>query len=255
MWLQPRCARPHPPPSNHKDTMKTPLVVGYKGEIGSFILSCLLRTMPKALDILCVDINESREEVEARIHAATIIFLCVPMEETIPWLHKHRGVLGRTPIVEQCSMKAELHGTASLAALNLVGMHLLFRPSQTPDIADRRVGFLVGGTLSADLPTLEAIVRITQAQPVWYASPDAHDAEMAVQQALTHRTILVLDEMIKSCGGSTYICKKVSELATRIKAGDLELYSKIQSNVHLPDVMERFNDAMAEFKYKETHAI
>jgi len=31
--------------------MKRPLVVGYKGEIGSFILNGLLRIMPKALDI------------------------------------------------------------------------------------------------------------------------------------------------------------------------------------------------------------
>ena len=38
---------------------KSPLVVGYKGEIGSFILQGLLRTMPKALDILCYDILDT----------------------------------------------------------------------------------------------------------------------------------------------------------------------------------------------------
>ena len=47
--------------------MNNPLVCGYKGEIGSFILSGLLKVMPKALDIWCVDVNETESEVIDRI--------------------------------------------------------------------------------------------------------------------------------------------------------------------------------------------
>ena len=67
--------------------MKQPLVIGYKGEIGLFILMGLIKIMAKALDIWCVDINETKEEVEQRIKIADTIFLCVPLETTLEWLY------------------------------------------------------------------------------------------------------------------------------------------------------------------------
>jgi hypothetical protein len=67
--------------------MKQPLVIGYKGEVGSFVLGGLLRIMPKALDIWCVDVNETKREVEQRIKISDVIFLCVPLQMTLEWLY------------------------------------------------------------------------------------------------------------------------------------------------------------------------
>jgi prephenate dehydrogenase len=124
--------------------MKQPMVVGYKGEIGSFILNGLLRVMPKALDIWCVDINESDEEVESRIKVADTIFLCVPLQKTVDWLLKFKTLLKDKIIIEQCSLKEWIYNNKSLQGLNIKSMHILFRPSQTPDLLDRVVGLFTG---------------------------------------------------------------------------------------------------------------
>ena len=68
---------------------KNPLVVGYKGEIGSFILQGLLKTMPKAKDIWCFDINETEKDKIARIKKADYIFLCVPLQDTATVSYTH----------------------------------------------------------------------------------------------------------------------------------------------------------------------
>jgi prephenate dehydrogenase len=84
--------------------MKQPLVIGYKGEIGSFILGGLLRLMPKALDIWCTDINETDEEVANRIKVSDVIFLCVPLQLTMSWILKHKLLLKDKILIEQCSL-------------------------------------------------------------------------------------------------------------------------------------------------------
>ena len=122
--------------------MKQPLVVGYKGEIGSFILNGLLRIMPKALDIWCVDINETYEETIQRIQIADVIFLCVPLQDTEAWLLKHKEQLSGKKIIEQCSLKEWIYENQKLRDLNIMSMHILFRPSQTPNLEDRNVGSL-----------------------------------------------------------------------------------------------------------------
>jgi hypothetical protein len=97
--------------------MKHPLVVGYKGEIGSFILSGLLRVMPKALNIWCTDVNESDEEVASRIKIADVIFLCVPLQSTLNWLLKFKNLLKDKTIIEQCSLKEGLFENESIKEL------------------------------------------------------------------------------------------------------------------------------------------
>jgi prephenate dehydrogenase len=87
--------------------VNAPLVVGYKGEIGSFILNGLLKTMPKASNIWCVDINDSPDEVAERIKRSDFIFLCVPLDKTIEWVNVWKRLLKDKVIVEQCSLKAK----------------------------------------------------------------------------------------------------------------------------------------------------
>ncbi len=74
---------------------------------------------------------------------------------------------------------------------------------------------------------------------------------MAVQQALLHRTLLVLGELLKSCRGSTYMSKKVAELVSRIRKGDMNLYQKIQENRHLPEHLDRLKKDFDKFSLKE----
>lgn len=233
---------------HHISEIKNPLVVGYKGEIGSFILSGLLKVMPKALSIWCVDINETEEEVKQRIKASDVIFLCIPFDKTLSWMDSYFYLLGDKVIIEQCSLKEWVYEYEPLSRLDIRSMHVLFRPSQTPNLEDRRVGLIKD---QFEPPIVDFIEKVTQSKIVWYKDEHEHDKEMAVQQALLHRTLLILDKMLHDCNGSTYISKKVLELSDRIKKGDLELYSKIQGNKHLPDVLENFEYLFNHFKIED----
>jgi prephenate dehydrogenase len=224
--------------------MNSPLVIGYKGEIGSFILNGLLRIMPKALDVWCVDVNETDDEVGDRIKRSDVIFLCVPIKETVNWISKHRELLEGKVIIEQCSLKDGVRNNLGVQQFDVKSMHILFRPSLTPDLSDRRVGLILG---EFDARQASEIAAITQSEIVWYRDVEEHDREMAVVQALTHRTLLILGDILKGYGGSTYVSNKVLELCGRIKKGDKELYEMIQSNKQLEPSLERMKAMFEEF--------
>ncbi|HUX61340.1 MAG TPA: hypothetical protein VMV32_08505 [Ignavibacteriaceae bacterium] len=224
--------------------MKKPLITGYKGEIGSFLLSGLLRIMPKALDIFCVDVNESKEEVIERIKISDIIFVCVPMEKTIDWIMQYRNLLRNKIIVEQCSLKEWIYDDPRVRNFDIRSMHILFRPSQTPNLEDRKLG-IFEGQFTGDM--IQQLGDLTQSQIVWYKGAKEHDKEMAVQQALTHRTLLLLGNALKNCNGSTYISKRVLELSERIKKGNKDLYQLIQDNKYLPEQLEKIKEGFENF--------
>jgi len=224
------------------------MVVGYKGEIGSFILNGLLRIMPKALDIWCTDINETDEEVTNRINISDVIFLCVPLQSTTDWILKYKSLLKDKTIIEQCSLKEWLYKNESLKNLNLKSMHILFRPSQTPNLQDRTVGLFTG---QLDSKSSDIIADITQSKIVWYKDAREHDKEMAIQQALLHRTLLILGQFLKECNGSTYVSKKVLELDSRIRQGNKDLYKLIQENEYLPEILNKLKFRFDNFNLQE----
>lgn len=227
-----------------------PLVVGYKGEIGSFILQGLLKTIPKALDIWCFDINETEKEKIDRIKKSDTIFLCIPIQDTVEWLFKYQKYLKGKKIIEQCSIKGIIFGNKKLLCkinhYSLFSMHILFRPSITPNKEDRKVMLIehypVGwGGLE------KTIEKITDSKIVWIRDYKTHDIVMARQQALIHRVLLCLDNLIENSCGQTYIGKKLMELTNRIKSGDKILYSSIQKNKYLPEVLKEFNKNLRDF--------
>lgn len=222
----------------------SPLVVGYKGEIGSYLLNGLLKQMPKALDILCFDVNETPEEKKKRIEQSDCIFLCVPLNITKNWLKFWEPELGDKLIFEQCSLKSALY--RKYKNLNLFPMHLLFRPSITPDKKDRRCSILQEFHGKEIEKWLEPIVN---ASIVYFKDVYEHDSEMARQQALIHRVILSLDKVLGVHPSRTYISAKVGELANRIKGGDENLYKIIQSNKQLPEILKEFKKEVDNFKY------
>jgi len=232
--------------------MKQPMVVGNKGEIGRFILDGLLRIMPKAMDVWCVDINENEKEVLDRIKVADVIFVCVPMQDTLKWLLKYKIALKGKIILEQCSLKSWLFKNEKLDDLDIRSMHILFRPSQTPNLDDRNVALFKNQF--NDIPAIIMpidIIKITQGKIVWYENVKEHDKDMAIQQALLHRTILVLDKILKTCNGSTFISKRLNELADRIKKGNADLYSMIQDNEQLPKKIEWIKKELDSFDIKK----
>lgn len=213
---------------------ENPLVVGYKGEIGSFILQGLLKFMPKAGNIWCFDINEDEFEKQERIKKSDYIFLCVPLEETEKWIRKYMDLLKGKVIVEQCSLKTarEWNYFESLG-IEFIHMHILFRPSSTPNPDDRECMILTGPELSEhDKEFGQAMKTILGTSKVYATciTLDEHDLEMAKQQALVHKAILVLDGMMHNNYGETFIVKKIGELADRIRSGDKKLYARIQHN-------------------------
>ena len=232
---------------------KAPMVVGYKGEIGRFILAGLLEHLPKANDIHCTDASNSKQDVVDRLEKADYVFLCVPLQYTKQWLDEFASHLTGKTIVEQCSIKSFLYEDRSLEDLRLLSMHLLFRPSATP-VQDRQ-GLAFSDRVSTD--DLERFCRETEkalATPMTLleSSDDPahvlHDKLMARQQSLVHRVLLTLAESLPEESARTYVGKRVAELAERIKAGDAVLYRMIQENPHLGDELGAFEKRMREFR-------
>jgi len=207
---------------------KSPLVVGYKGEIGSFLLHCLLVNMPKALHIWCFDTSETEKEKRVRIKAADIIFLCVPICETIPWLIKYKKILAGKKIVEQCSLKGRFVDHR-IESLDIFHMHLLFKPSGTPDPNDRRCVF-IEGQFHENPRLVMALCEMTKSKNILFPTLAEHDRSMAIQQTLVHRVILSLNELIMKQPGQTYIGGQVNKLANRIFRMDKDLFNEIQKN-------------------------
>jgi prephenate dehydrogenase len=127
-------------------------------------------------------------------------------------------------------------------------MHILFRPSQTPNLEDRAVALFKDQFNSLMIQEIE---KITQSKIVWYKDAVEHDKEMAVQQSLLHRTLLILGKQLRECNGSTYISKKVLELDSRIRQGNKDLYQLIQENKYLPEALKRLKTDFDEFNLKE----
>lgn len=231
----------------------SPLVVGYKGEIGSWILQGLLSLMPKALNIWCFDINETEKEKIERIKKSDIIFLCVPMQDTIDWLIKYKKYLKGKIIVEQCSLKGFLHKTKKLkigpvfnkSDFILLSMHILFRPSATPNRDDRRVAIIEDYRWDEFIDDIKIITGTKNL--VYFKTWEDHDRAMAYNQALVHRILLALGDCLSGVPGETYISQKVKELIKRIESGNKILYSLIQQNEFLPKKLEEFNDNLANF--------
>lgn len=232
--------------------MRNPLVIGYKGEIGSYILQGLLSCMPKASNIWCVDVNSDEQEVKSRIDIADVIFLCVPIDKTIEFFNEYRFFLRGKIVIEQTSVKLWVTGMKDelkqTYGCDLVSMHILFRPSSTPDRKDHYIA-VVGSRQTPGLTYAKNFIdQALKAKLVYIMTIDEHETMMACQQALVHRVLLVLDECLRSEFPGTYISRRVRELANRISQGDPILYSMIQENPKLKLQLDNFNRKMREFR-------
>ena len=232
--------------------MKSPLVVGYKGEIGRFLLAGLLEDMPKANDILCVDVNNSDEDVLERIDRADVIFLCVPLQATLAWLIKFKSALVGKKLVEQSSIKAYLYQSDELRELNFLSMHLLFRPSAT-SISDRRAMLFSDRVPLAEVERLAQVFARSFQTPMEVLRPGAepayilHDKLMARHQALVHRVLATLADTLIADSSQTYVGQRVRELADRIRSGDPTLYRMIQENPYLEAELALYKGRLDKF--------
>lgn len=234
-----------------KSIPQSPLVVGYKGEIGSFILSCLLKFMPKAMNIWCFDINESEKEKIYRIKKSDYIFLCVPLQDTIPWLRKYRKHLKNKIIVEQCSLKEPLFNSTYVKGLKIISMHILFRPSATSNTDTRNCILIYNNVFPVRedwFTFIEFISKITNSRVQQMVSPVSHDMAMSLQQALVHRVILALAHSISGVPGETFMGAKIKELARRMKSGNKTLYQMLQKNSYLTEVLGNFKKELDKFE-------
>lgn len=241
--------------------MKNPLVVGYRGEIGSYILAGLIKYMPSATNILCYDTVEPMDEVRAKISKADVIFLCVPLEHTLNFFRFYQlDIRGKT-VVEQTSLKSTLFESPTsenarqfLHGVNILSMHILFRPSSTPNFKDRKIALIdpVRWT-QADYKEIEKFVKSLAAGIEVYSDYKIHDYDMAYQQALVHRVILCLNEALISskCDQRTYLGERIRELSQRILSGDKNLYSMIQENPALPSALKVFKENLTKFKLED----
>jgi prephenate dehydrogenase len=227
----------------------SPMVVGYKGEIGRFILAGFLEHLPKANDIFCTDVNNSDEDVIERLNRADYLFLCVPLQVTRDWLVRFLPHLGGKVVVEQTSVKSFLYDDPALEGISFVSMHLLFRPSATP-VQDRS-GLLFSGRLTAaELGRFAQAIEKILGTPMTLIEDGVepahvqHDRWMARQQALVHRVILALADSLSEEAMRTFVGRRVCELADRIRDGDPILYRMIQENSHLKGELASFSDRL-----------
>ena len=136
-------------------------------------------------------------------------------------------------------------------------MHLLFRPSGTPNIDDRKCillskplkqrakFFLSDSEITFFIDDTESIV---QSEIILNIEQDEHDELMARQMSLVHRVLLTLSECISDRDYNTYIGKRVNELADRIKQGDKKMYEAIQKNKNLSEHLKDFNRELKNFR-------
>ena len=164
---------------------------------------------------------------------------------------KYRHLLREKIVVEQTSLKSVVYDHmkkifAYKADFELLSMHVLFRPSATPNRDDRRVALINGAKWSKQelVTTVEAI---TQSNIVWFTDHNQHDRIMAYQQALLHRVMLVLNGTIDQFP-YTFMSSQVNKLCLRIKAGDVELYKLMQKNKFLPGALKQFNKNLKHFR-------
>lgn len=232
--------------------ISAPLVVGYKGEIGRFILAGLLEDQPKANDIFCVDVSNSDEDVRERIQKSDFVFLCVPLQHTLVWLEHFYDDLTDKVIVEQCSVKSFLYEEDRFKHLRLLSMHLLFRPSATPERDRRCLVFserLDGGLVEKFSEEMARALRTSFSTIPSGTEPahERHDRMMARHQSLAHRVLLVLASQLGDVEAQTFIGQRVCELAERIKAGDPTLYRLIQENRFVGEALSGFDDELGSF--------
>lgn len=229
--------------------MKNPLVVGYKGEIGRFLLNELLNYCPKASNVYCVDVSNTEKEIIERIKFADVIFLCVPIQETIPWVSKYKKHLKSKVIVENTSLKSVLLNSEGklkdcFKDINLISIHYLFKPSATPNFADKKCA-IIFDELYRNLSVINFISRTVNVVH-WFKNYAEHDIAMAIEQALVHRVLLTLEKHLDvspSLYGKpvhTYLGSKIKELMMRLKTTDLKLFNIIQNNNYFPTVLEKF---------------
>jgi prephenate dehydrogenase len=126
-------------------------------------------------------------------------------------------------------------------------MHILSRPSNTPDKKDRSVALIDYDQWIGSLRLVNAVKEITDSQIVWFSNRKVHDMTMAYQQALVHRILLIMGDMLRGLPGETYISKRVKELEQRIRLRDPILYKLIQKNQYLPEVRKDFNKRLRSF--------
>lgn len=233
--------------------LRAPLVVGYKGEIGRYLLACLLEEMPKANDIFCTDVNNPREDVLERIDKSDFIFLCVPLHVTVEWLIEYKAALRGKTVVEQSSLKAPIFEHPELQGLEFLSMHLLFRPSATPPnerrglvFADHMPGVAVEDFRAFAERAFKTPMRTLKgdAEPTYRL----HDKHMAREQGLVHRVILSLAKSLDEAATRTVVGQRVCDLAERILAGDPVLYRMIQENPYLGLEVEEFQGRLARFQ-------
>jgi prephenate dehydrogenase len=233
--------------------MKSPLVVGYKGEIGSFILQSLLKILPKANNIYCTDINDSEKEVLCRIKKCDVIFLCVSIHQTHIWMNKYFKHLSDKIIIEQTSLKTYLFNQLSSEVRNklkIISMHILFKPSQTFNHQDKRLALIKSCYLDKELTKLIKCI-VDPVETFYYENILEHDKDMAIQQALLHRTLLALNSMLQNTKGTTFISGKITELANRIKMMDDNLFNIIQSNEYLKSKLKILNNELNTVTYRK----
>ncbi|MHA1704085.1 MAG: hypothetical protein ACTSWK_17675 [Promethearchaeota archaeon] len=233
--------------------MNNPLVIGYRGEIGSFILQGLLKHMPKALNILCFDINESIRECTERIKKADVIFLCVPIEETNQFISTWYKELEGKTLIEQTSLKYLFfeckHMKEKLKNINILSMHILFRPSVTPNREDREIAFIDPMKWKTS-GLLWKIKKITNSKSHYFFHDyKDHDRGMAIQQTMLHRVLLSIDKCLEVDFHTTYIAKQIKKLVNRIKNGDPILYEAIQNFKYSKHALDKFNKSLNNFDF------
>jgi prephenate dehydrogenase len=203
----------------------------------------------------CVDVNSSNEEVSIRIAVSDVIFLCIPIDKTKDWiLDKAQRLRGKT-LIEQTSVKSWLKDKQIREAcknykIKILSMHILFRPSSTPNKNDRHIS-LIWPPSESHWNACGAY-RFISSEINWkcgcgFETIEEHDRVMARQQALVHRVLLVLSCQAHWYPG-TYIGKRLTEISQRICSGDPVLYDIIQKNPYLESELKKFDANMKKFK-------
>jgi prephenate dehydrogenase len=223
-------------------------IIGF-GNFGKFMAKHLL----KKAEVVVTDVMNKKQEAEEmglqfvsleEVTKQKIIILAVTMESLEEMLHKIKDKISAdTLILDVCSLKVfscKLMDEILPNNVEIIGTHPLFGPQSSPNsIKDMRI--VLCNVRSKRLNTVKNFCESLGLR-VFITSPEEHDKQMAVSQALTHFIGQVAKKMdIKRVDLSTKTFDNLMDVIEIIKNDTPALFENMQTmNPFAKEERERF---------------
>jgi prephenate dehydrogenase len=223
----------------------------------------MTKHLAKKADVVVTDVmdkSERTEELGARFVALDevlkrkIIILAVPMESLVSTLEKIKDkLIPGTLVMDVCSLK--MFSCSAMKRIlpgnvGIIGTHPLFGPQSAPGSIDG-LRIVLCEVRSEKINSVKSFCE-SFGLKVFMTTPEEHDKQMAVSQALTHFIGTIAKEMdINRTELSTQTFDKIMDVIEIIKNDTPKLFENMQTmNPFARNMRERFVKSAEELNEK-----